>query len=112
MSKINNINFPVYVVFVENEAVFASEEYDDCDGYIDKLEEEDIDYIEEEYGMSEEDAPDTVHFMAGYYGDAQGAEIVTIDEDDVDEDSQEIQTDYGTLLIPELQDLLAKNYDE
>lgn len=104
--------YPIYVVYLEGEAVYASEDRDDCEGYIEGLLDDDIDYVEDEFGISEEDNPDAVHVMAGYYGDGASAEIVTIRQDDIDEESEIATTSEGELLLSELQELLDSSMSD
>jgi len=74
-----------FVVVMDSEIKYVSTEKEDCANYIEKLRQEDLAYIEEEYGISEKESPDTAQFMAGYEGDAESVEIVYIpgfDDDD------------------------------
>lgn len=103
------LEYTVYVVLSAGEAVFASYDEDDCDQYIGQAEEEDMEYIEDEFDISEEESPRTANFMAGYYGDAGDMEVVSIDNDDFDEDGYCAKYH---LSIQELQDLLNNSDDD
>lgn len=74
-----------YIVVQDLMLVFASYEIEDCQDYIAKLRQEDLDYIAEEYGISESESPFTANFMAGYEGDAESAEIFCVEEFDEDD---------------------------
>lgn len=74
-----------FVVVMDSDIKYVSTDKEDCENYIENLRQEDLDYIEEENGISEDENPDAARFMADYEGDAESAEIVYVpgfDDDD------------------------------
>lgn len=80
------IEDPLYVVYRDGDVVYSSQEVSDCKAYVQQKRREDLEFVEDEYGVSEEDAPLTASFMSGYVGDAESYHIKAIYDENIDED--------------------------
>ena len=84
MSKF--IEEPLYVVYRDGDVVYASQDISSCRAYVQQKRREDLEFVEDEYGVSEEDAPLTASFMAGYVGDTESYHIKAIYDENIDEE--------------------------
>lgn len=112
MAKKNFLTLlPIYAVFVNGDFIFASEEEEDCEGYIEFLHQKDLEFIKEEYDVDVEEDPAKANYLAGRYGDASSAKIVCISEYDVDDDG-EFEYEESTYTVYELENLIKSREEE
>lgn len=105
------IEDPLYVVYRDGDVVYASHDISSCRAYVQQKRREDLEFVKEEYGVSEEDAPLTANCMAGYVGDAESYHIKVIYDENIDEDGN-VMIDGTEYDITTLIDLAVTYYEE
>jgi hypothetical protein len=105
------IEDPLYVVYRDGDVVYASQDISSCRAYVQQKRREDLEFVKEEYGVSEEDAPLTANCMAGYVGDAESYHIKVIYDENIDEDGN-VMIDGTEYDITTLIDLAVTYYEE